>query len=179
MNNHTQNPSTTSVSDVCPHSHLIELSMLIGSIAESNAMFTAGLASYIEKIGKSLSELTVAELVAIIQEYRKAFNAGNEPEIERITVSPTKHNSLQKQHEIIGHALTIFAMSNTQENRLTAAQDTIELVRMLQDLPNDLRSTSRFNVLDKAKKLIAERVPFEQARQYQECIIKFSCMEVA
>lgn len=179
MNNHTQNPPSQPVSDACPHSHLIELSLLVGSIAESNALFTAGLASYIDKIGKTLSELTVTELVTIIQEYREAFNAGTEPDIQRITVNPIKHKSLKKQHEIIGHALSIFEISNTQENRLKAAQDTIELVRMLQDLNNDQSRTSRFNVLNKAKQVIAERVPFDQAKQYQNCIIKFACMEGA
>ena len=84
MNNPTQNPPSTSVSDT--ESQLIELSLLIGSIAESNSLFTAGLASYIEKIGKPLSKLTVEEIVTHIQDYREAFNTGTEPKINTISL---------------------------------------------------------------------------------------------
>ena len=181
MNNHTQNPPSTSVSDISTESQLVDLSLIIGSIAESNSMFTEGLARHIDLIGKPLSDMTLCELAQLANEYRDCFNDGTEPEIERIPVSPIKHESLKKQHDIIGHSLAIFGFSNTQETRLTAAQDTIELVRMLQDLSNDLSRISRFNVyvLDKAKKLIAERVSFDQALQYENCVIKFACMEVA
>jgi len=48
----------------------------------------------------------------------------------------------------------------------------------LNDLPTT-KSKSRFNVLSKSKQLIAERIPFDQARQYQGCIVKFSGMEVS
>ncbi len=160
---------------------VIDLSSIIGSIADSNSHFTDGLVRFIEKIGKPLPELTVTELVTIIQEYREAYNAGAAPAVKKISVSPIKHQSLKKQHEIIGHSLAIFENISTQNNRLTAAQDTIELVRMLQDITNDLSRNSRFNVyvLNKAKKLIAERVSFDQALQYENCVIKFACMEVA
>lgn len=179
MNNLTQNLPSQSVSEICTHSELIDLSLIIGSIAESNSLFTAGLARFIEKIGKPLAELTVNELVTIIQDYREAFNDGTEPQMQQLMVSPTRHQILKNQYDIVGHSLAIFEISTTQENRLKAAQNTIELVRMLQAITNNLNRTSRFNVLNKAKKLIAERVPFEQAKQHHGCIIKFACMEVA
>ena len=88
--------ASTNPSASCTHSQLIDLSLLIGSIAESNSLFSAGLASYIGKTGKPLSELTVTELVTIIQDYREAFNAGNEPEIKPISVTNAKTISLDE-----------------------------------------------------------------------------------
>jgi len=176
MNTHTQK-LTLSVSDI--QNQLLEISNTL-DVTECNAQFTNKLAEFVqEHIHKPLDQLTIAELIDIVTLCRKAFNEGTEPEIESLTISPTKHHSLKKQHEIIGHALGILSLSNTQESRLAAAQDTIELVRMLQDLPKDLNKTSRFNVINKARQLIAERIPFEQAIQYQNCIVKFACMEVA
>ena len=94
-----------------------------------------------------------------------------------ISVSETKQQSLKKQHEIIGYALDIFCTEPSERNRSALKHDALELVRMLDDLSNDLpRKTSRFNVLNEAKQLIAERVTFDQAKQYQGCIVKFAGM---
>lgn len=120
MNNHTQNPPSQSVSDL--ENQLIDLSILVGSIAEGNSMFTKGLADYIDYLGKPLAELTLSELVELTEEYREAFNHGTVPVKERISDSGTKQKSLRKQHEVIGTALAIFEVSNTQENRLKAAK---------------------------------------------------------
>lgn len=123
-NNHAQSAPST-------ESQLIELSQIIGSIADSNTSFTSGLARFIDRTGKPLPEFTLAELIALITLYRDAFNAGVEPRIEQVT-APTQTKSLK---------------------------------------------TSRFNVLTRTRKLVAERVPFNQAIQYQDCIVKFAGME--
>ncbi len=101
---------------------LIEASITIGSIAESNAPFTKGIACYLDSLNKRISEITVFELIDLLNKYRADFN-------NQKTLVPKK--------------------------------------------------TSRFNILDKSKQVIAERVTFDQARQYQNCIVKFSGMEVA
>lgn len=131
MNTCTQNTTTLSVSETCRESQLIEISLIIGSIAESNSSFTAGLVRFINKIGKPLSQLSVLELVTIIQDYRETFNVGTEPKL--------------KQH------------------------------RLLEPPPKSM--TSRFNVLAKSShKLIAKNIPFDQAKQFHNCVVKFSCM---
>lgn len=179
MNNNTQNPLTNSVSDSCTELQLISLCLAIGSIADSNGMFTAGLTNYISYLGKSLSELTLSELAALAAEYREAFNYGTEPLTEMPCVRTTKHQSLKTQHEIIHHSLTIFSLDASQANQDLVKADTVKLLRMIDDLPDTPESKSRFNVLNKAKQVIAKCVPFNQARQYKNCIIKFSCMEDA
>ena len=96
-----------------------------------------------------------------------------------ISVSEIKQQSLQKQAEITSHALDIFCTEPNQSTRSALKHDALELVRMLDGLPNDLpRKTSRFNVLSRTKQLIADRVTFDQAKQYQDCIIKFAGMGV-
>lgn len=120
LKNHTQEPTNTlnkTVSET--ESKLIELSQVIGSIADSNTLLTHGLAEYIHYLDKSLSTLTFPELVEIINEYREAFNYPKTPH----------------------------------------------------------KKTSRFNVLSKSKQLIAKSVPYSQAKQYQDCIVKFDRME--
>ena len=111
----TQKPHNNSVSDT--ENQLIELSQIIGSVADTSHSFSYGVAEYIHYLDKSLSTLTLPELVEIINEYREAFNYPKTP--------PKK---------------------------------------------------SLFNVIDKSKKLIAKRVPYEQARQYPDALIKFDCM---
>jgi len=175
MLNHIQKPLNKSVS--VTENELIELSQIIGSIADSNSHFTSGLARFIDKIGKPLSEITLAELSTLIKLYRNAFNTGIEPSIEQVTVSPTKAKSLHKQHDIIGHSLEIFCLEPNEINRAGLKVDTLELARMLDDLPPSPKKTSCFNVLSRTRKLIAERVPFNQAMQYQDCIVKFAGME--
>jgi hypothetical protein len=53
---------------------LIGACMEIGGIPEANGHFTAGLARRIEATGKSVDELTVGELLRIINEHREWFN---------------------------------------------------------------------------------------------------------
>lgn len=90
---------------------LIQLSLKIGSIAETNANFTRGLAQYIDSLEKPLSALTVVELAALVDDYREAFNYPDQ-------LPPKK--------------------------------------------------TSRA--------VIAKNITFEQAQQFHNCIVKFSCM---
>lgn len=103
---YAQEPTTTEAA-------LIEMSLNIGSIADSNRLFTKGIAQYIESIGKPLDEITLTELCELLAEYREAFNHPNPP----------------------------------------------------------AKKTSKFNVLDKAKNLIAESVPFDQAKPLSEHIV--------
>jgi len=96
-----------------------------------------------------------------------------------ISVSDTKAQSLHKQVEIISHALNIFCLESSNNNQEALKRDALELVRMLDEIKSTQRKTSRFNVLDKSRQMIAERVTFDQAKQYQDCIVKFAGMEVA
>lgn len=170
MLNHAQSATRTEI-------QLIDLSQIIGSIAGRNAMFTSGLSRYINDLGKPLPELTVSELAELTDQYCEAFNYGIEPSIKKVTVSPTKAKSLQKQHESIGHALSIFCLEHNEINRACLKSDALELVRMLDDLPVIPHKTSRFNVLSKSKRLIAKHVTYEQAMQYQNVSLKFAGME--
>lgn len=97
-----------------------------------------------------------------------------------ISVSTTKQNSLKKQVEIIGYSLDSFCLDSNALARATLKADALELVRMLNEIEqNNQRKTSLFNVLAKdTRRLIAEKVSFNQAKQYPGCIVKFSCMEV-
>jgi len=84
----------TNVSATSTESQLIELSSIIGSIADSNASFTLSLARYINKIGKPLAEITLSELAAIVKSCKDAFNTGIEPKIKQINTSKAKTISL-------------------------------------------------------------------------------------
>ena len=53
---------------------LIDTASEIGSIATSNGPFLHGLARKIEETGKTLNELSVNELAALTENYRKEFN---------------------------------------------------------------------------------------------------------
>lgn len=172
---HNPNPLNQSVGEL--ENQLINISDIIGSLSGSNASLTISLARFINKLGKPLDEITLFELVLIFEQCNEAFNAGIEPEIKPVAVSPTKIKTLKIQHDIIGHALNIFELYTNQVNRESVKAAALELVRMLDELPNEPTSRSRFNVLTKAKHLIAKRIPFEQAMQYQNCIVKFAGME--
>lgn len=118
MTTNTTKPSITELS-------LIETSIAIGSVAESNATFTKGFAEYLDTFDKPLSELTVFQLLDALNKYRDRFNR------------PVKSKK-------------------------------------------PVRKTSRFNILDKSKRVVAESVTFNQAIGYRDCIIKFAGMcEVA
>jgi len=54
--------------------HLIDACQEIGGIAEANVSYMAGIARRIAKTGKSLEELTVAELLAIHRDYNAFYN---------------------------------------------------------------------------------------------------------
>lgn len=56
--------------------NLIEAALCIGNIANTNCHYTAGLASRIDSTGKTVQELTIAELVALDELQRKQFNGG-------------------------------------------------------------------------------------------------------
>jgi hypothetical protein len=53
---------------------LVNACIEIGGTTESNGHLTAGLARRIEATGKAVDELTVGELLQIINEYRELFN---------------------------------------------------------------------------------------------------------
>jgi hypothetical protein len=53
---------------------LVNACIELGSISETNGHFTAGLARRIEAAGKTVDELTVGELLRIINEHREWFN---------------------------------------------------------------------------------------------------------
>ena len=77
QHNYTQNqtktnPLNNSVSNT--EQQLIEFSQIIGTIQESNAVFTHGLATYIDRLDKSVGDLTLSEIVALISEYKDSFN---------------------------------------------------------------------------------------------------------
>lgn len=171
---HAQNPLNKSVNEI--QNQLIEISNA-SDLTERNANFMLMLAKFFQSLGKPIEQLTIAEYVQVIEHCTAAFNAGTEPSIKKVTVSPTKAKSLHMQHEIIGHALTIFCLTPNEINRAGVKSDAVELIRMLDDLPTTPPKTSRFNVLNSTKKLIAKRVSYDQAMQYQDCIVKFAGME--
>ncbi len=95
-----------------------------------------------------------------------------------IHVSHIKQQSLQKQVEIISSSLDSFCCDAHTKARAILKADALELVRMLDELEqNTPRKTSLFNVLAKdTRQLIAKQVSFNQAKQYPDAIVKFSCM---
>ena len=101
-----------------------------------------------------------------------------------LSVSEIKQQSLLKQVEIISHAVNIFYLDSTTTNKGALKADALELVRMLEEIEHDSQQkTSRFNVLNKAKQLIAEQVPFESAMSIRnglngQCLVKYSGQEV-
>lgn len=135
MNNPAQKPLNNSVSDI--QSQLIDISSIL-DISDCNAQFTYQLAKFIQQHSdKPLDQLTLAELISIIDSCRNAFNKGVEPEL----------------------------LKGNLKNKSASPG-------------NLLPKVSRFNVLDKSRRLIAEHVTFDQAKQYQDCIVKFAGMEV-
>jgi hypothetical protein len=59
---------------------LIQYSYALGSIFESNAHYTVGLARRIAETGKAVGELTLAELVALHTEYNETYNRIHNPQ---------------------------------------------------------------------------------------------------
>ena len=171
---HAQNPLNKSISEI--QNQLIEISNA-SDLTERNANFMLVLAKFLQSLGKPIEQLTIAEYVQVIEHCTDTFNAGTEPSIEKVSVSPTKAKSLHRQHEIIGHALTIFCLNPNETNRAGLKSDAVELIRMLDDLPTTPPKTSRFNILTKSKQVIAKRIPYEQAIQYQDVSLKFAGME--
>lgn len=53
---------------------LIEVSLIIGYIAECNSHHTAGLASLIRSTGKTVGQLTIDELIELDKHHRDYFN---------------------------------------------------------------------------------------------------------
>jgi hypothetical protein len=53
---------------------LLRITQQIGDIAESNSHFTKGLARRIEETGKQPDELTISELITLIEQYREFYN---------------------------------------------------------------------------------------------------------
>jgi len=107
----------------------------------------------------------------------------NSPKQNPLTksVSETKQKSLLAQVSIIRSDINLHGLTQTQENFNTLKSDALELVRMLDEIEqNNKRKTSLFNVLAKGtRRVIAERVGFNQAIQYPNAIVKFAGMGVA
>jgi len=103
------------------------------------------------------------------------------PKTLTFSVSETKQKTLLAQVSIIRSAINIHGLTQTQENFSTLKADALELVRMLDEIEqNNKRKTSLFNVLAKGtRRVIAERVGFNQAIQYPNAIVKFAGMELA
>lgn len=118
---------------------------------------------------------TAKELVMSQHNYTQDHTKKNQL---TLSVSEIKKQSLQKQLEIISHALTIFCLDSSKINKDLLKNPALELVRLLDEIEHDnQRKTSRFNVLAKgSKNLIAERVTFNQATQYPDSVIKFAGM---
>ncbi len=57
---------------------MIDYCLEIGSIAESNCHYTAGLDRKIQATGKAVEALTVGELLELHRLYNKEFNASYE-----------------------------------------------------------------------------------------------------
>ncbi|MFZ4859232.1 MAG: hypothetical protein ACOYL3_22875 [Desulfuromonadaceae bacterium] len=53
---------------------LISISREIGGIASSNGLFTDGLSCIIEATGRSIPDLTIAELLHLTRSYKQTFN---------------------------------------------------------------------------------------------------------
>lgn len=53
---------------------LINVSIVIGGIAESNGHYTDGLSRIIEASGKDIMDLTVCELLHLARNYNETFN---------------------------------------------------------------------------------------------------------
>jgi len=152
-------------------------SSMVGCIEQSLIRLAVSLCGTANSIQSTAQDLAVQGGGLYSNKGHKPMNTYAQNPLN-ISVSEIKKQSLQKQAEIINHALSIFCMNANGSNRNSLKNDALELVRMLDDLPTS-KSSSRFNVLNKSKKLIAERIPFDQARQYQDCIVKFSGMEVS
>jgi hypothetical protein len=105
----------------------------------------------------------------------------NSPKQNPLTnsVSETKQKSLLAQVSIIRSAINIHGLTQTQENFNTLKSDALELVRMLDEIEqNNKRKTSLFNVLAKGtRRVIAEKISFNQAKQYPDAVVKFAGME--
>lgn len=54
---------------------MIESCLEVGSIAESNCHYTAGLDRKIQATGKAVEDLTVGELLTVHRQYNKEFNS--------------------------------------------------------------------------------------------------------
>jgi hypothetical protein len=59
---------------------LIEICAEIGTVARTNAHFTAGMAREIEKTGLAIKSLTVGGLLALIRQHRETYNRLHKPE---------------------------------------------------------------------------------------------------
>ena len=91
MSHHSyaQKPTITAIA-------LVETSTIIGSVADSNAQFTQQLADRIDSSGIPLSELTIFQLIDLINKQRTEFNNQKTPtkKTSRFTVL-NKNNRLR------------------------------------------------------------------------------------
>lgn len=57
------------------HSHNMDVCAEIGSIAETNAGYSAVLSCLIAATGKSIEQLTIGELLQLHRDYRQQYNS--------------------------------------------------------------------------------------------------------
>ncbi len=68
----TQNPSNQSVSEI--QNKLLDISHTIGALNDCNCHFMQVLAQHLQRTGKQVEQLTVAELIAIINRVTQSYN---------------------------------------------------------------------------------------------------------
>ena len=155
------------------------LSFMVGCIEQSLKRLAVPLCGSFNLIQSTAQDLKLkAGGLFLNKGHRPMINPTQKP--LTISVSPIKQQSLRKQVEIISSSLDSFCCDTHTKTHTTLKADALELVRMLNDIEqNTPRKTSLFNVLAKDKKrLIAEKVSFNQAKQYPECIVKLCLMWV-
>jgi len=68
----TQNPSNQSVSEI--QNKLLDISHTIGALNDCNCHFMQVLAQHLQRTGQQVEQLTVAELITIINRVTQSYN---------------------------------------------------------------------------------------------------------
>jgi len=154
--------------------HYVELGKALERVTGSLGQY-ANLIQLDSIIGVMSSGLKIHPTEAVMPK----LNAQEPINALNLSVSEVKKQSLQKQAEIIGHALNIFCLDPNTTSKDSLKKDALELVRMLDDLPI-LKKQSRFNIFaSDTKKVIADNLSYSQAMQYRDPkkhVIKFAYM---
>jgi hypothetical protein len=156
-------------------------SFMVGCIEQSLIGLAVPLSGSLNLIQSTAQDLRLKAGGLFLRQGHKPM-LKNSPKQNPLTksVSETKQKSLLAQVSIIRNAINIHGITQTQANFNTLKADALELMRMLDEIErNNQRKTSIFNVLAKGtRRVIAERVGFNQAIQYPDAVVKFAGMEV-